>query len=160
MKIRVDWANQTSVPVPRAGALRLCESLFKRFAKHSVVKRQNPTDKLLSHLSIVIVGTKAGREINRRYRGKDRPTDILSFEPGGPGLGLGELVLCGPVIRRQAGQHGLSFKHEMDYLLIHGFLHLLGYDHERSRREEAVMMKLQDQLFEELSFRRRKKKRS
>jgi probable rRNA maturation factor len=70
----------------------------------------------------------------------------LSFE----GEGLGDLVFCVPILKRQALEHGISFHDELVYLVIHGFLHLLGYDHETSLADEKHMMKLQDDLFERI----------
>jgi probable rRNA maturation factor len=60
------------------------------------------------------------------------------------------LAIAPEVIKRQAKEHGLLFREELGYMVLHGFLHLLGYDHETSERDARVMFKLQDQLFEEI----------
>lgn len=71
-------------------------------------------------------------ELNRRYRGKDRSTDVLSFPGGGTpeGLHLGDLVIAVPTARRQAAGLGHSLGREIRELVLHGLLHLLGHDHE------------------------------
>jgi len=78
------------------------------------------------------------RELNRRYRGKDRPTDVLSFPAGEEGH-LGDIVVSAETTRRQARRHGHGPSREAGILLIHGFLHLLGYDHEVDDGEMAVL---------------------
>lgn len=70
------------------------------------------------------------KRLNKLYRGKNYATDILSFAPK-EGT-LGELVLCLPTIRSQARRNGLGTKEELGYMLVHGVLPLLGYDHEKT----------------------------
>ena len=77
------------------------------------------------------VGERAMRRLNRDYRGKDRPTDVLSF-PGGPtreGRHLGDVVISVPAARRQAAEAGRGADAEVRALVLHGVLHCLGYDH-------------------------------
>lgn len=68
------------------------------------------------------------RALNRRYRGNDWPTDVLAF-PGGGGA-LGDIVISLPYASREARRRGQGRAEELDRLLLHGYLHLLGYDHE------------------------------
>ena len=82
------------------------------------------------------------RTLNRRWRRLDRPTDVLSF-PSGERLSLGDLVLDVPYARRQARLHGHSTARELQILLAHGLLHLLGYDHET---DDGTMFRLQRRL--------------
>jgi len=75
------------------------------------------------------------RRLNRRFRGKDSPTDVLSFPDGAiaePGARprIGDIAISVPAARRNARRHGHSLRKEISHLLIHGLLHLLGYDHE------------------------------
>jgi probable rRNA maturation factor len=85
------------------------------------------------------------RSLNRRYRGKDRTTDVLSFPMREGRFSrvrqelLGDIVICMPVAARQARSAGGTFREEIDRLLVHGLLHLLGYDHERGRKEARRM---------------------
>jgi probable rRNA maturation factor len=88
-------------------------------------------------ISIAVVGDKAMRTLNRQYRGKDYVTDVLSFRDaeikgnyqGVKKQQLGEIIICYPQIVRQAKQHQQSFSDELALMFVHGFLHLLGYDH-------------------------------
>jgi len=79
--------------------------------------------------------------LNRQYRGKDKPTDVLSFPLADtlqPSV-LGDVVISVETAARQAQRRGHSLQEELQILLIHGILHLLGYDHEVSRREAVRM---------------------
>ena len=99
-------------------------------------------------LVVVFVNSSEMRKMNRQYRQKDYATDILSFEPAEESS-VGELVLCLPVIRSQAKRSGLSERGELGYMIVHGVLHLLGYDH-GDRKNELEMFALQDELFARL----------
>jgi probable rRNA maturation factor len=108
-----------------------------------------------AELSLLLVSDAVMRRLNREWRGKDHPTDVLSFAQaegtGGapPGL-LGDVVISVDTARRQAAARAASLGSELDRLLIHGVLHLLGYDHDRSptearrmqRRERALARRL------------------
>jgi len=109
-----------------------------------------------AELSVLLVSDREMRRLNCAYRGADRPTDVLSFaqqEGGGaaPRDLLGDVVISVDTARRQAAARGASVERETDRLLIHGLLHLLGYDHERSgaearrmqRRERALARRLE-----------------
>ena len=78
------------------------------------------------------------QRLNRRWRGKNRPTDVLSFPQDADGL-LGDVVISVETARRQAIEQRTTVGREADRLLIHGLLHLLGYDHERSPAEARRM---------------------
>ena len=109
-----------------------------------------------AEVSVLLVGDRSMRTLNHRYRGKDRTTDVLSFPLRGgkhamvqPGL-LGDIVICVPAAARQARELGETLRSEVERLLVHGFLHLLGYDHERSasaaRRMEIRERRLRETL--------------
>lgn len=100
-------------------------------------------------LVIAFVSSKEMRALNKQFRGRDKPTDVLSFE-GADDSELGELAISPEVIVRQAREHGLLVREELGYMVLHGFLHLLGYDHEIDERGAKEMFALQDELFEEL----------
>ncbi len=99
-------------------------------------------------LSVVLCGDARMRALNRRYRRKDRTTDVLSFPAGPAGGGfLGDLVISAPEARRQARRAGVPFGAAMEKLLLHGLLHLLGYDHETDGGEmDALEAKLRRRL--------------
>lgn len=101
-----------------------------------------------SELSILLVGPARSRSLNRRYRGRDSSTNVLSFpaapavaRPGirtGPARALGDLVICPQVLQREARAQGKTQRAHWMHLVIHGTLHLVGYDHQRPA--EAVRM--------------------
>ncbi|MFN7825729.1 MAG: rRNA maturation RNase YbeY [Pseudobdellovibrionaceae bacterium] len=101
---------------------------------------------LKKEITLVFLSEKKARELNQAYRQKDYATDVLSFE--GDEFSLGELIFCEKVILRQAREHGLKPLEEWAYLLIHGVLHLLGYDHEHKKVEARKMFKIQDEVFD------------
>jgi len=109
-----------------------------------------------AEVSVLLVGDRAMRGLNRRYRQKDRTTDVLSFafregEHGAvrPDL-LGDLVVCIPAAERQARAAGETLAGELDRLLVHGLLHLLGYDHERGPADARKMERQERRLREAL----------
>ena len=109
-------------------------------------------------LSVLVVGPARSRSLNRRYRGQDRPTNVLSFPAASPAPGaaatgagqlLGDLVICPLVLRREAREQGKAQRAHWMHLVIHGALHLIGYDHARpvdarrmARRETRLLRTL------------------
>lgn len=99
---------------------------------------------------MVIVDDDEIRTINRDYLGRDKTTNVISFamqegEGAGihPGL-LGDVVICADTAARDAAEADISFESELNFLLLHGILHLLGYDHERGTEEEARRMETRE----------------
>ncbi len=82
-------------------------------------------------VSLVLSGDRTLRRLNRAYRGQDRPTDVLSFPGPGGEDGLGDILVSVETAARNARARGHSLARELDVLALHGFLHLLGHDHER-----------------------------
>jgi len=95
-----------------------------------------------SELGIRVVGTAEGRRLNRDFRGKDRPTNVLSFPapagPRDPGRFLGDLVICAPVVAREAREQGKALRAHWAHMVVHGVLHLLGEDHDTPRRAAGM----------------------
>ncbi len=81
-------------------------------------------------VSLVLAGDRLLRRLNRDYRGQDRPTDVLSFPGDGGEAGLGDVVISVETAGRNARRLGRSLLQELDVLALHGFLHVLGHDHE------------------------------
>lgn len=108
-----------------------------------------------AELSLVLVGDRRMRRLNRLYRSKDRSTDVLAFpmRKGGPGVSplLGDVVISLPTAERQARAQGRSLDQEVATLLIHGILHLLGYDHERGEREARRMRRREQAILRSLA---------
>jgi rRNA maturation RNase YbeY len=108
-----------------------------------------------AELSVLLVSDRVIRRLNRAWRGKDRPTDVLSFaqlEGAGPSPAplLGDVVISVPTAKRQARARGETLAAEGERLLIHGLLHLLGYDHERSAAEARRMQRREHALAQAL----------
>jgi probable rRNA maturation factor len=101
-----------------------------------------------AELGVLFVGDRRMRRLNHRYRGKDRVTDVLAFAmreaftPNAPRPRpkmLGDVVISVPTAWRQAKEAGRSLDEELTWLLVHGILHLCGYDHERSEKDARRM---------------------
>lgn len=125
---------------------RYLEAVSKLFLRQLKIKKQ---------VSLVLLGDKKVRKLNRIYRNKNRVTDVLAFGdfsvPGGDKNFLGEIVICLPQARRQARKHKVSFKEEAARLLIHGLLHLKGYDHEKGGKEAKKMFDLQERILKHVT---------
>jgi len=94
-------------------------------------------------LAVVLAGDRTLRSLNARYRGKDQPTDVLSFPGPGGQEGLGDVVISLPTAARNARARGRTLPQELDVLALHGFLHVLGYDHET---DDGTMDRLERRL--------------
>jgi len=91
--------------------------------------------------TIRVVDRDEGQALNRRYRGKDEPTNVLAFPYDGAELGydcLGDLVLCAPVVAAEATQQCKAPDAHWAHLVIHGMLHLQGFDHQRDAERDAM----------------------
>jgi len=115
----------------------------KKFLKKIAEKVLKSENKKEADLSIVLVGLKRIKTLNKRYRRKDRVTDVLSF-PFEEKKNLGEIVICFQVVKKNAKRFSSTLKKELARVLIHGLLHLLGYDHERSKKEAEKMKKKEE----------------
>lgn len=123
---------------------RICDYfLLKKLRNRQLLVQKN-------ELIIVFLSSTSIKKINSQFRKKNKPTDILSFSGSDP-ESLGELLLCIDVLKKQARIQKHSLKLEITYMLIHGILHLLGYDHEFSAKEEKLMYSLQDKCFKDLA---------
>lgn len=111
-----------------------------------------------SEVAIVLVDVATMTLLNERHRGKDGPTDVLSFPledaepgsppvrlPGGPPIHLGDIFIAPSVVRENAATNGVSFEEELALVTVHGLLHLLGWDHEV--QEEAELMEAREREY-------------
>ena len=115
------------------------EGFIKKIAK-KVLIGENKKKKVLS---VVLVGSSKIRELNKRYRKKDKVTDVLSFQYDESG----EIVICLPQVRKNAKKLKTSFEQEFGRVLIHGLLHLLGYDHEVKDKLKAKKMQEKEEYY-------------
>ncbi|BAW18417.1 16S rRNA maturation RNase YbeY [Mycoplasmopsis bovigenitalium] len=111
-------------------------------------------------LDVSIVNNKKIQKLNKEHRGKNYPTDILSFDFGDsslydslPFLPIGELVISHEKVEQQAVEFNHSLKREYCYLFAHGLVHLMGYDHEEEN-ERIKMNKIVDKIFDPLGIKR------
>lgn len=104
-----------------------------------------------ARVTVRIVGAGEARALNRNFRGKDRPTNVLTFVLRSRPRLEGDIALCAPVIRREARTRGKSAAAHYAHLLVHGVLHLQGYDHE-TEREARVMERRESRAVESLGF--------
>ncbi len=150
--VRLDVA--VGYATPRAGIP--AATSFRRWVSAALQGRIREAD-----LAIRVVGEDEGRALNRHYRGKDYATNVLSFPadmaegvklPKGVVLPLmGDIVLCAPVIAREATEQGKPTAHHYAHLTVHGVLHLLGLDHE-DEREAECMEQLEREILAELGI--------
>ncbi len=105
--------------------------IFLRRVAKIVLKGENDITK---EISVVLVDKKEIQKINKKYRGKDAPTDVLSFEE------LDEIFICPEVIKKE----------DLAFVLIHGILHLLGYNHEGAKKEAEKMKEKEKYYFNEI----------
>jgi probable rRNA maturation factor len=144
----VELELSVSYGLPRAGLPAAAS--FRQWvaaALHGRVKRAD--------LALRLVGEYEGRSLNRHYRGKDYPTNVLSFPaelPQGVTLPvLGDIVICAPVVQREARLQGKDCRAHFAHLTVHGVLHLLGFDHE-DPREASAMEAIEREVLDGLGF--------
>lgn len=125
----------------------------RQFIRQSVLAILSYLKKEEASVSIHLIGEQRMRQLNRLYRGLDRPTDVLSFAakegsrmPHGE-HDLGEIFLCPRVVQKQAKRFGVSFQEEFGRMLIHGLLHTLGFDHDTATHAKK-MFSLQEDFLE------------
>lgn len=118
---------------------------------------QNWLERVIAHIangtarnieiSVRIVDEAEGRALNKQFRDKDSATNVLSFPlldaglgepPAGLPLALGDIVICGPIVAREASEQGKNSSDHWAHLLVHGALHLFGYDHETEQEAQAM----------------------
>ena len=137
--MEIYWDNNGQLS---AGQLDLLTRAIK-----AVVGYESTDDAV--EVSVSFMSADEIQALNRDYRGKDAPTDVLSFPVNdalaiGPGRPLGDIVICMDVARQQAEEYGHSLERELAFLVVHGVLHLLGYNHE-TLEDETEMCAAQDE---------------
>ncbi len=111
-------------------------------------------------IAVRVVAPAESRKLNRLWRGKDKPTNVLSFPardlaPAARGmdyLPLGDLVICADVVRREANEHGKPLSAHWAHMVVHGALHLAGYDHERGERDRMKMERREIAVLKSFGF--------
>ena len=116
------------------------DAVLRRWARATLAKEANVT--------VRYVAQAEGQRLNREFRGKDYATNVLTFAYGGVPL-AGDIVICAPIVAREAREQGKEVRAHHAHLLVHGLLHLQGHEHERGkeaekmeRRERAILRRL------------------
>lgn len=123
----------------------LSEGFFKEVVEKVFVEEKIKD----AQLDIAIVGPARIRALNKKFKRKNKVTDVLSFPVGfkpRPSFYLGEVVVCYQVVKKQAHRAQVPEKKHLSRILIHGILHLLGYDHEKSKEDEILMFSKEDKI--------------
>lgn len=156
MILDIDFLDETDKV--KDSDIELVEKLLQHAAKVEGIEEG-------TELSITFVTNEAIHEINKEYRQKDAPTDVISFALEELGEGetaiiaegmpriLGDVIISIDRTREQAEEFGHSFERELGFLAIHGFLHVLGYDH-MNEEDEKVMFGKQDEILESFGLSR------
>jgi len=156
----VEVVHESGAPISRTGLTELAEAVLESEGCNGA-------------LTIVVVGEDLMTDLNLRYRGAEGPTDVLSFtemdhRDAWPAIGhdakqrrgecspLGEMVICPAVVRAYAEEDGVTPAYQLGWTVVHGTLHLLGYDHETDKGEmrsrETVLLELFADMLDGLIF--------
>jgi probable rRNA maturation factor len=145
-----DWPSQEALQA-------LVERVLGEAAAYLCTEVGQPFPKLATELSLVFTDDASIREINAEWRDQDKPTNVLSFpafplKPGGmPGPMLGDIVIARETVEREAVDLGKSFDDHLTHLMVHGFLHLFGYDH-MNMVEAEIMEGLETRILAKLGL--------
>lgn len=146
----IEIFNETNIEIKE---LEILDGLTKYMVKYMNVKN--------ALFNVIIVDNKRIHEINKEYRGIDRETDVISFALEDdqdiviPNIRfLGDIYISIDKARMQANEYGHTLKRELSFLTVHGFLHLLGYDHMK-KSEEEIMFKLQEEILDSYGISRK-----
>lgn len=140
IQISVEDEGWPQEPALEALSLKVLGAAATYLAKNE----DQPFPKMAPEVSLVFTNDAAIKEINAEWRGKDKPTNVLSFpafplEPGGmPGPMLGDIVVARETVEREAVDLDKTFDDHLTHLLVHGFLHLFGYDHIETEEAEEM----------------------
>ncbi|MBV9835478.1 MAG: rRNA maturation RNase YbeY [Alphaproteobacteria bacterium] len=128
------------------GSLRTARAICRRAAEAAIDGCGTRLPDRVS-LAIALDNDAAVRRLNRTYRGYDKPTNVLSFPAAkGDGQSLGDIVLARQTVLREAREQGKRPADHLTHLVMHGTLHLLGYDHEQGERQARRMERLETRL--------------
>jgi probable rRNA maturation factor len=107
--------------------------------RHAVIRAIRHALSTDGEFTVRIVGEDEGRQLNHSYRGKDYATNVLTFNYAQDPVVMADLVLCGPVVAREAKEQGKTLAAHYTHLLVHGTLHSQGWDHETSEQDAEAM---------------------
>jgi probable rRNA maturation factor len=119
--------------------------------RHKVARWMRAALEAPAEIAVRIVDADEGQALNRDYRGKDYATNVLTFDYAKEPIVHADLVLCAPVVEREAREAGKSIEAHYAHLLVHGTLHAQGYDHEKAR-DAKVMERRETEILAALGF--------
>ena len=152
--MRRDW---TRLEVARARppltlSLQFADTMDRAILpRHRVVRWIRAALEAPAEISVRIVGIEEGRALNRDYRAKDYATNVLTFDYAREPVVAADLVLCAPVLRREARELGVALEAHYAHLLVHGTLHAQGYDHEQDA-DAALMEARESEIVTSLGY--------
>lgn len=130
------------------------EGFVRRAAEAAMLDNDAPP----SEISVVLSDDEHLRELNKHHRGMDKPTNVLSFPaartktPAGAPRMLGDIVIAFETVEREAAEESKPFENHLSHLVVHGVLHLLGYDHEGDEEEAELMETRERQILAKLGI--------
>lgn len=156
-KLKLEIANMTSSKIP-------AREFFAEIARRTL---ELAGFSGAIEMELAFVGEGEMRKLNRVWRGKNKATDVLSFGGGVHphtyfknrklrniaseiSVGVNQIIICLPYSKKEARKQNLTFNQELAMLFCHGILHILGHDHERSKKEEVAMWEAQDEILKKL----------
>lgn len=165
MSLEIVWSNEQEEHEINSDLIALLESILQKAGEAEGIEK--------GEVDLTFVDNDRIHELNREYRGIDRPTDVLSFamnetgedepeilygteeaeEMGDVPNVLGDIIISVTRAKEQAEEYGHSLERELGFLFVHGFLHLLGYDHQDAA-SEAEMMSKQEQVLAQVGLTR------
>ncbi|MBI5234492.1 MAG: rRNA maturation RNase YbeY [Deltaproteobacteria bacterium] len=125
---------------------------YRKTAKDMALAVLEELDVEGKELSVLLTDDKEIRALNQRYRGLDKATDVLSFPMDDPQV-MGDVVISVDAVSRQASAYGKGLEQELARLIIHGILHLLGYDHVKGTSRAASMRSKEKEILEVFNLR-------
>lgn len=132
---------------------------FDNLAAHRALLTRSLVTKWICHalavdaeMTVRIVGTEEGQQLNREYRHKDYATNVLTFDYQQEPTVMADLVICGPVVEREAQEQNKTLEEHYAHLLVHGTLHAQGWDHETSEADADEMEAYETDIMAELGY--------
>lgn len=142
--MEVYFVKKSKERLPRSYLLNFLNRVERECRRKKVLPFKKPS------LGIIFLTPKEIQKLNQKYRNKNKVTDVLSFS--GEGSFLGEVVLCLEEVKKRAKIQKIHPQKLLSYMLLHGLLHLLGFEHEDKPSEARRMFQIQDEIFDKLTI--------
>lgn len=140
----LDLSLQFGAAVPDSHKKLLGKARVTRWMRMALLRN--------AEITVRVVGTAEGRQLNREYRHKDYATNVLTFDYAIEPVVMADLVLCAPVVAKEAKEQGKTLEEHYAHLLVHGTLHAQGYEHETNEVDALEMEALEVLLMEAMGY--------